>query len=536
MKKNSLNKIGRFARIIAIIAVISLTPAYLKSQTVVDIIVNSENHTVLETAVIAAGLTETLSGAGPFTVFAPTDDAFAALPAGLLDELLLDPTGQLTQILLYHVVGASAMSSTLTNGQVIETLHGNNITISITDQGVFVNEARVSVADITAINGVVHVIDAVLVPQETGNTVFDIIASSDDHTLLETALIAAGLDVVLQEEGPYTVFAPTDEAVSALPEGMLEALLADPSGLLTEILLYHVIGRTLMAADLEDAQVYETLLGDNVTVTILSTGEVYINNARVVVADLQASNGVVHVINTVLVPPTPVITVMDVIANSEVHTTLEAALIAAELDVVLRGEGPFTVFAPTDAAFGVLGEALLQELLATPSGTLTDILLYHVVGGNAPSAELSDQQQIETLFGESIMVNINQQNEVFINQAKVIIADIVTSNGVVHVIDAVLMPQTTNTDNVFAEVSDVKIYPNPARNNLTVELALNNPAGVYQIELMNITGSRVALYNIGNRNNRIMEKIDVSFLPQGIYLLNIRSDNEMISRKINVVK
>ncbi|MDD2279014.1 MAG: fasciclin domain-containing protein [Bacteroidales bacterium] len=133
-------------------------------KTVVDVIVNSNDHNTLEAAVVAANLTGTLSGIGPFTVFAPTDAAFASLPAGTLEALLADPSGQLTDILKYHVVAANAMSSSLSDGQEITTLLGKNVTVTINNNGVFINDAKVTVADIKADNGIVHVIDAVLIP------------------------------------------------------------------------------------------------------------------------------------------------------------------------------------------------------------------------------------------------------------------------------------------------------------------------------------------------------------------------------------
>jgi hypothetical protein len=135
--------------------------------TVVDIIVNSPVHNTLEAAVIAAGLVETLSGDGPFTVFAPTDAAFEALPAGTVAALLNDIPA-LTNILTYHVVGAEAFSSDLTDGQMVMTLQGSDVEVTINNDGVFINDAQVIVADIEADNGVVHVINAVLVPSSVG--------------------------------------------------------------------------------------------------------------------------------------------------------------------------------------------------------------------------------------------------------------------------------------------------------------------------------------------------------------------------------
>jgi uncharacterized surface protein with fasciclin (FAS1) repeats len=418
----------------------------ISNNTVVDIIVNSPDHTTLEAAVIAAELADDLSGTGPFTVFAPTDAAFAALPAGVIDALLADPTGDLASILLYHVVGGLALSTDLVDGQVITTLLGQDITVTIDMNGVMINNANVIVADIIADNGVVHVIDAVLVPAAEPTTVVDIIVNSDVHNTLETAVIAAGLADDLSGTGPFTVFAPTDAAFAALPAGVIDALLADPTGALAEVLLYHVVGGLALSTDLSDGQVITTLLGADITVTIDMNG-VMINNAMVVVADILADNGVVHVIDAVLVPAAEPTTVVDIIVNSPDHTTLEAAVIAAELADDLSGTGPFTVFAPTDAAFAALPAGVIDALLADPTGALAEVLLYHVVGGLALSTDLSDGQMITTLLGEDITVTIDA-NGVMINDAMVIVADILADNGVVHVIDAVLLPpppQPTNT-------------------------------------------------------------------------------------------
>ncbi len=411
----------------------------LQTNTVVDIIINSDDHTILEEAVIAAGLVETLQGPGPFTVFAPTDEAFAAIPGDVLEAILNDPNGLLTEILFYHVVGDIALSGDLADGQEIVTLNGLSVTVTISNGDVFINDALVTIADILADNGVVHVINAVLVPaEEVTTSVWDIISGSDDHVTLEAAIAAAGLDADLDAPGSYTVFAPTDEAFSNLPAGTIDALLADPQGLLTEILLYHVLGSVVLSSDLQDGQVVETLSGESVTVTFTPDG-VLINDALVTIVDLTADNGVVHVINAVLTPPSTPATVVEVIVNSDVHNTLETAVIAAELVGTLSGPGPWTVFAPTDAAFEALPAGVLDALLADPTGALAEVLTYHVVNGLALSGDLSDGQVITTVNGQTITVTITG-SDVFINDAQVVIADIIAENGVVHVIDAVLVP------------------------------------------------------------------------------------------------
>ena len=414
------------------------------SNTVVDIVVNSDVHNLLEAAVITADLAGTLSGEGPFTVFAPTDDAFLALAGALgatAEDLLALP--ELTDILLYHVVGGTALSTDLSDGQMVTTLNGADVTVTINDQGVFINDAQVIVADIVADNGVVHVIDAVLIPPtpEPSNTVVDIVVNSDVHNLLEAAVLTADLAGTLSGEGPFTVFAPTDDAFLALAGALgatAEDLLALPE--LTDILLYHVVGGTALSTDLSDGQMVTTLNGADVTVTINDQG-VFINDAQVIVADIVADNGVVHVIDAVLIPPTPEPsnTVVDIVVNSDVHNLLEAAVITADLAGTLSGEGPFTVFAPTDDAFLALAGALgatAEDLLALPE--LTDILLYHVVGGTALSTDLSDGQMVTTLNGADVTVSIECDGSIFINDAQVIVADIEADNGVVHVLDAVL--------------------------------------------------------------------------------------------------
>lgn len=279
-----------------------LSPINLKAQTVVDIIANSPDHDTLEAAINAAGLADDLSGTGPFTVFAPADEAFKILPPGVLELVLADTTGVLAQILLYHVASGKVMSGELSDGQTITTLFGRDVKVNINDEGVFINDAKVIVADLQADNGVVHVINAILIPPT--NTVVDIIVNSSDHDTLEAALIAAGLVDDLFETGPFTVFAPTDEAFKALPEGTLDALFADPTGDLANILLYHVASGKVMSDELSDGQMIPTLLGKDVKVTINDDG-IFINDAKVTVADIEADNGVVHVINTVLMPALP---------------------------------------------------------------------------------------------------------------------------------------------------------------------------------------------------------------------------------------
>ena len=500
------------------VASVTVNPA-TQSNSVVDIIVGSEVHTVLEDAVIAADLVGALSGEGPFTVFAPTDDAFTALLAALgftAEELLAYPG--LTDVLLYHVVGAQALSTDLSDGQEITTLLEEDVQVTITADGVFINQAQVTVADLEADNGVVHVIDAVLVPELTqSNTVVDIIVNSEVHTVLEDAVVAAGLVDALNGEGPFTVFAPTDDAFTALLAALgftAEELLAYPG--LTDVLLYHVVGAQALSTDLSDGQEITTLLDEDVQVTITADG-VFINQAQVIVADLEADNGVVHVIDAVLVPEMEELpeTVVDIIVESEVHTLLELAVGAAGLVDALSGEGPFTVFAPTDDAVVALTEALgitADDLLALPN--LGEILQYHVVAGEAFSDDLEDGQMITTLLGQDVTVSIDDAG-VMINEAMVIIADLEAENGVVHVIDAVLVPTATSI--AEAAAIEFNVYPNPTSNGvLNVQGAWESNAS---IQIWNAAGQLVQT----EQTMQNQYAISTEGLSAGLYAVRVLS-------------
>ncbi|MEM6630225.1 MAG: fasciclin domain-containing protein [Bacteroidota bacterium] len=505
------------------------------SQTVVDVIVGSDVHETLEDAVIAAGLADDLSDSTAlFTVFAPTDSAFSLLPDGLLDSLLADTTGQLANILLYHVIGDTVASTALMDSMTAATLLGEDVLITIDTSGaVFVNDAMVISADLPASNGIVHVIDAVLIPpMDTmvvdttvmiDSSVVDIVVGSEVHTVLETAVIEAGLVETLSGEGPFTIFAPTDSAFAALPEGLLDTLLADPEGELTNILLYHVLGAAVVSDSLSDGQMVTTLQGSDVTVTIDSSG-VFINDAMVTLVDLQADNGVVHVIDAVLVPPVDTMvvvdsSVVDIIVGSEIHTVLETAVIEAGLVETLSGEGPFTVFAPTDSAFAALPEGLLDTLLLDPTGELTNILLYHVLGATVVSDSLSDGQTAMTLQGTDVTVTIDSSG-VFINDAMVILADLLADNGVVHVIDAVLVPTTTvGTPAELASTVGIKVFPNPTSDLLEIQFP-QTLSKTKNIKLLTLEGRELRSWD----TQAYTETLSLKDINRGTYFLLIESE------------
>lgn len=402
-----------------------------KPQDIVDIAVADGRFQTLVAALQAAELVDALKGEGPFTVFAPTDDAFAALPDGTVEALLADIPA-LTNVLLYHVLGEKVMAADVVGLSQAMTLQGQYIAIELDGEKVMVDNAQVILTDIVASNGVIHVIDAVILPET--RDIVDIAVEDGRFTTLVAAVQAAGLVEALKGDGPFAVFAPTDEAFAALPEGTIEALLEDIP-LLTEILLYHVLPGKLMATDVLALASAESLQGQYVDFS-LDMGKAYVDGAQILITDIEATNGVIHVIDAVILPETR--DIVEIALEDGRFETLVAALQAADLVEALKGEGPFTVFAPTDDAFGLLPEGTIPALL-NDIPLLTNILLYHVVDGKVMAADVVELSEAATLLGESVNIRV-EMGKVYINDAQVIIADIEAYNGVIHVIDAVLLP------------------------------------------------------------------------------------------------
>lgn len=266
----------------------------------VDTAVAAGKFNTLAAALKAAGLVDTLKGPGPFTVFAPTDEAFAKLPQGTLETLLKpENKGKLAAILTYHVVPGAVKAADVVKLSGATTVNGQRVDIKVAGGGVMVDSAKVTQTDIIASNGVIHIIDSVILPAD--KTIVETAVAAGNFTTLATALKATGLDRALSGTGPFTVFAPTDEAFAKLPEETLAGLLK-PEGKerLAAILKYHVVEGRVYSPDAVKAGTARTLQGG--AVTISTHDGVSIDNAKVVSADVDASNGVIHAIDTVLMP------------------------------------------------------------------------------------------------------------------------------------------------------------------------------------------------------------------------------------------
>jgi len=290
-------------------------PANGPTMNIVELAQSVDTLSTLVAAVVAGDLVTTLSSPGPFTVFAPTNVAFAALPAGTLDALLKpENKATLVDILTYHVVGAVALSTDLSDGQVIATVEGKSVTVHI-DYGIIkINDATVLLADFMATNGVVHVVDGVLLPPAPANgptrNIVELAQARDWLSTLVEALVAGDLVRTLSSEGPFTVFAPTNDAFDFLPAGTLDTLLKpENKATLVDILTYHVLIGQVLSTDLIASHEVATVEGKILKVTKDASGiHVGANlEASVSEADVLATNGVVHVIETVMFPPSAIV-------------------------------------------------------------------------------------------------------------------------------------------------------------------------------------------------------------------------------------
>ncbi len=542
-----------------------------EGNTLVDVIIRAANanpaqFTLLLAAVQAAdpAVLETLNDPSQrLTVFAPADRAFTSLPDGVLDALLND-TELLTQILLYHVLPIRAASSDVlalleqnSGAFIVNTLLDEPVTVLQTEDFIFVNDAFLRVEgglDIFASNGVIHIIDGILIPPSLEEAIGEVIASfagaeeveveeevssaeviggavdrllgagSGDSDLPTIAEIAVGsedfetlvllltgaapdfVEALSDPAGEFTVFAPTDEAFDALASLLginIEDALLFPD-LVRAILAYHVVPAVAPAEVVVtlDGEEVVTLGGEAVLVSIVDGGVVLNDTVNVIATDVFASNGVIHVIDGVLVPPSAIETLIEfgllpapeeaeeveeeveegpssaevisgavgrllgagsgdsadgdlptiaeIAVGSEDFETLVLILTAAAtdyLEALSDPAGDFTVFAPTDDAFDALGAALGIEISAAIAfpDILIDILGYHVLEGAVPAEVVVtlDGVEVETIQGESITISIVDGGVVLNGTVNVIVTDVFASNGVIHVIDAVLLPQST---------------------------------------------------------------------------------------------
>ncbi|CAB9497922.1 beta-induced protein ig-h3 [Seminavis robusta] len=287
--------------VLALSSSLFLSSVSAQDSTIVEIAESTGSHTTLVDLVTKAGLVDTLNGAGPFTLFGPTDDAFAALN-GAADKFTTPEFSEhLVDILTYHVIGAKVTSADLVDGPVAMV---NGEDASVTASPPMINTANIIAPfDAEGSNGVVHSTDAVLLPTSVTSDIVDIAAGADAFSTLVDLVTTAGLVDTLKGEGPFTVFAPTNDAFAELPEETV-ALLTSPEGKdqLIDILTYHVVAGNVYASQVP-AEGEITMVNGDAAMVKNDGSMVMINDAMVVMDQILASNGVIHPINKVILPP-----------------------------------------------------------------------------------------------------------------------------------------------------------------------------------------------------------------------------------------
>ena len=274
---------------------------------------------------------------------------------------------------------------------------------------------------------------------EKGHTIVETAISNDAFSTLVAAVKAADLVETLGGKGPFTVFAPTNDAFAKLPKEQLAQLLEPKNKeLLRSILTYHVVPGKVMAKDVVKLNFATTANGQRIDIETTDAG-VMVDGAKVVTTDIKCSNGVIHIIDSVILPSTSDVVATAVDAGS--FKTLAAALKAAGLVEALQGDGPVTVFAPTDDAFAALPAGTVESLLKPENrAKLTSILKFHVVSGRVFANDVLAGHELKTLQGTKLTARL-EGKKAFVNGAQIVKTDIDASNGVIHVIDSVLIPQ-----------------------------------------------------------------------------------------------
>jgi len=304
----------------------SIVGAFAKPN-IVELAESVSDLSSLVSAVVAADLADTLSSPGPFTVFAPTNKGFGALPAGTLDSLMKpENKAQLVDILTYHVLPEQILSKDLQFFQRAQTVEGKNLHVLKIGSAVHVGPSvqdlkKVTSADNTASNGVVHIIDGVLLPPSklgasAQPNIVELAETVKDLSTLVSAVVAADLADTLSSAGPFTVFAPTNDGFAALPDGVVDSLMKpENKAQLVDILTYHVLPAKVLAGDLDLFQAVKTVEGKNLHVQkwggVVRVGPSLQSKdlKQVTSADNTASNGVVHIIDGVMLPPADAVVV-----------------------------------------------------------------------------------------------------------------------------------------------------------------------------------------------------------------------------------
>ncbi len=461
-------------------------------QTIVEIAQGDERFGLLVEAVVKAGLAETLSSEGSFTVFAPTNTAFEnALPALGFQSLDEVPVDVLTQILLYHVLPTELFAADLVVGEQYETAQGLSVAIGQDDtESLTVNGVNIILPDVDASNGVIHAIDEVLVPV-ANVTKFVLVNARTNHDIRE---IVDG-DVLDLTQLPHQLNVRAE--VAGHPESVQFTLNGEM------IQPQNAAPYALFGDDEGDYQSGKFELGSYVLSAIPYSG--------------RTATGIPGTLLEISFEVVERSTIAEIVRTNDDFSMLATALRQVGYLSTVRGEGPFTVFAPNNAAFeSLLTDMGLTDVRQIPIPVLREVIRYHIViGEELRAADLSDGQEIETRQYSPVTISI-VDGTVKVNDATVIAPDVLASNGVAHVIDQVLMPPTEamNTSGMYLEAS-----PNPGASEVNLQV-IDHPEARVEVAIMDQYGTPLSTLSFNTPpDNEVNFSLDISSLPTGVYMI-----------------
>lgn len=377
-------------------------------------------------------------------------------------------TATLTETATVTATAEVTASATMTNTPILTPTATPGATGVITTTDAMTDTGMMT--DTSMMTGTGMMTETNALPDTSAMTIGEIVRSLDSLSTLATAVDVAGLTAALDAPGPLTIFAPADAAFLAVPPATLESLLADPV-LLADVLQYHIVIDAADSAELARLNAAQSTTAQPLIISLGTAGELFVNDAQVVYADIPASNGIIHVINGVLTPPSSGLslptappetvalmnnlpdetleelaaadtsgqTIVEIVNSISGLSTVAAAINSAGLTTVLEQAGPFTLFVPNNGAFDALPPDQLTAIL-NDTTNMANILRYHLVLDEVTSADLATLPSLLTASGETLAVTVEDDGRILINNAPIFQADIETSNGVIHVVGELITP------------------------------------------------------------------------------------------------
>uniref|UniRef100_A0AAR2IGU3 Transforming growth factor-beta-induced protein ig-h3 n=1 Tax=Pygocentrus nattereri TaxID=42514 RepID=A0AAR2IGU3_PYGNA len=414
-----------------------------------------------------ASLQKEIEGPGSFTFFSPSNEAWAALPTEILDALVSNVNIELLNVLHYHMVNKRLTSEDLKHGSSFPSMYQDfDVHIQHYSNGIVtVNCARLVKTDQHATNGIVHVVDRVITA--ITNNVNSFLDTDEELESLQTAIAAAGLTGMLESEGSYTIFAPTNEAFKKIPQEMLDRILGDPVAL-KDLLNYHILKNLHCSESIVSGTPLETLQG-----TVLEVGcdgqEITLNGKTIVTEkDKLGTNGVVHYINELLIPDS-VKTLKELAEGAPQVSTATKLFLDAGLGPQLTGSNAMTLLAP-------LNDAFKGSLTMTPE--LRKVMRNHILKNKFSSKSLYHGQELETLGGNKLRVFVFRNN-LCIENACIAAHDKNGRYATMFIVDKVLAPPMgTIMDVLKADSRFSTLVDNIQKAGLT---ELLNKKGTYTV-------------------------------------------------------